>query len=79
MLTPEKLDQLSKIPFEQWGKLGVRFKSVSATCNGIVNSAILSDGSYIRRLWWDGFKHSSLFNENETVKNRKSKFPELVP
>ena len=55
----EKLNKLLNVPMEQWYENGIRTKAISANSNGIVNSGILSNGTYFYRKWRNNFTESS--------------------
>ena len=78
-LSAQQLNEMSAIPLEQWGMHGVRVRAASANSDGKVNSAILANGKYVIRRYWNNFQNSSLFAENESVLSRYMTDPTLVP
>ena len=54
----DRLNKLLSVPMEEWRSHGFKFKAVSANAHGIVNSGILSNGTYFYRKWNQGFTES---------------------
>lgn len=54
----DHLNSLKSIPFEQWSRLGIKLKAVSANSNGEVNSGITLTGVYFFRKYTNNFQDS---------------------